>query len=1553
MLTSTPDNLQALATVVELMDSVPVLEGVEVRFVKLQHAEAGAVSQTLTSIFSQGKTLAAGPGGPGGEPAGLGKALVNPLNVAINARGNTIILSGQAESLDLALKIVHDMDSEVGGYVTEVRLFRLKHASAMRLLPLLQAVFAEGPPVGGAEGLAAQVSRLEVIREGHPPSANETPKVRAALTIQADDQANILIVAARADNVPLIQEVIDELDIPAASGLETVRIYPLEHADPAAIQKVLNDLYTGPRSATMRTEDKPIISVDARTSSLIVAGNSKAFSIIEALLKQLDQKLPFDLRDLALIPLDHADANVVAPTLQKLMDARVTQRASLNQGQADALKVIILSDQRSNSLLVGGSREGFELVQTLAKQLDQAAPALSGRVRLIPMRFADARVVASTLGTLFEQRYAAIRTGDTQRTKPIILADTRSNALLVAASQEDNNTLDDLLKRLDAKMDNPALTLTVLPLQHNDSAKVATTIESIFAARLKAQTLPGQTPLASDQIKLEPDPLNNALVISASKENLDLIQGLVAKLDQEPVVADGVFETFTLEFADAQRVATILKSLIDQGLYRPGRPAGATTKIGTGRDVLSVSVDARSNTLIVSASPENLAIVREVIKRIDNKDLAGTADVRLYQLKKARASTLATVLQQFFQAKQSADSVAVNASTRLMPVSVIADDRVNTILVTGGTEAFAIVERILPQMDGESVFSRLNFRVFPLKKATALKLQATLQPVFANRPPRVKGEPVDPVTIIANQWVNALLVGASVEDMGAVESLIERLDSDPSEKGLAIHVFPLAKADAEQVATTVQGLFRETQPNQVVPITIAADERINALVVSCGETDAEHIGELARKLDTEQVSKVSEIRIFPLQFARAETLATILNTALNTKPPTLNPLSPNAQSVLQFATRGADGKQLITAALKESVLITPDPRMNSLIVSGPVEYMGLLEQIITRMDASSPQKAKIKVFALQNADARQLGLVLTQLFRMTQNLTAGSQRSVQYTLVRTSDSDGGQDIEAPVASAVVGSAEENALTITINPRTNSLLVGGTEHYVELVEQIIDALDSNSARQRTSEVIRLKNSQAPDVASAIRSFLDQERQKAIQALGADAAASAARMFDQEEVAIVAEPTGNALLLAANQHYFDQVRKIVEDLDKPQPQVLIQVLLAEVTLDNGSDLGVEWSVSGKKGDKNYSVGSSLGVANSLKTLGGFSSALTGSDLNFLIRALATTSKLQVLSRPQIVTADDMPASVNIGQRVPLVDQSRLDVQNNLTTSYTYQDVGVNLTVTPKISADGFVKMEISLTNSDISTTSVQINSSSKVPIINQRRATTTVTAQSGQTIVIGGLISTSDDKEVQKLPWLGDVPLLGVLFRTTTVTRERKELVILLTPQVLANIQAQIPLDDPGEETRKILDESVLKHEAGSDKMKHRLLISPLPDQHAAGAGVAADGFYFRSRMSLPLAKYFRLVGLLSACLLVVAAGCGTFGGSSPKPVGEIHLFGLPTALTVAGSSVAGGVGVRIFACEVGGVRGIPIRQGRLEGPDVRSVRVRLKPANSKAAQNMEF
>ena len=135
-------------------------------------------------------------------------------------------------------------------------------------------------------------------------------------------------------------------------------------------------------------------------------------------------------------------------------------------------------------------------------------------------------------------------------------------------------------------------------------------------------------------------------------------------------------ETFTLQFADAQRVSALLKSLVDQGLYRPGLPPNVSLKSNSPRDALAISVDLRSNTLLVSASPENLAIVREVIRKLDSKDFTDSTNVRLYALKKAKASSLANSLEQFFTAKRAGDAVVLNANARSIPVGIIADDRV-------------------------------------------------------------------------------------------------------------------------------------------------------------------------------------------------------------------------------------------------------------------------------------------------------------------------------------------------------------------------------------------------------------------------------------------------------------------------------------------------------------------------------------------------------------------------------------------------------------------------------------------------------------------------------------------------------------------------------------------------------------------------------------------------------------------------------------------------------------------------------------------------------------
>ncbi|HOC00650.1 MAG TPA: secretin N-terminal domain-containing protein, partial [Verrucomicrobiota bacterium] len=1129
-----------------------------------------------------------------------------------------------------------------------------------------------------------------------------------------------------------------------------------------------------------------------------------------------------------ILPLTHADATTIASSLQRLLDERARPRGG-GRRMSPSSRVAVIPDARSNSLLISGGPDGFDLVQTLVAQLDQPGTSLVGQVRLIPLEHADAGTLATTLSDLFTRRYQAARTPDMQRNRPVILADPRSNSLLVAAGVDDNQAIDALLVKLDRPPENPSVELSVLGLQYNDSARMAVTIRSVFAARLRSMTPVGQQPAPSDRVEVEADTLSNALVISASKPNLELVRELVAKLDAEPVATGGLIETFTLEHADVQRVSTLMRSLLDQGLYRPGLAVEGGRR--SRRDALALATDARSNTLIVSASPENLLIVKELIRQLDTADFTGASDIRLFALKRARASHLATVLEQFFRARRASET-AVGAAQRSAPVTVTADDRTNTLLITGGKESFDAVERMIEQLDTDTAMARTNFRVYELRHTTATKLQATLQRLFTNRPPRIQGQPPEPVTVIADGWANALIIGASDDDLAMVASLIEKLDTEQPSGGAQVQVFQMAKADARRVQQTLQSLFRGSAgvgaaPGAALaPVVLDVDERLNAIIVSAGETDLKRIADLVKKLDTDQVARVAEIRIFPLQNGRAVEMALVLNNVLNNNPRALTEASPNRQSLLQFITKTEEGERLITSALKEGILIVPDSRANSLVVSAPLDYMPLLNEVISHLDATAPTMAQIKVFHLKNADARQMAQVLTSLFRLQRVGPAGSsQQSVQYVMPAADATAPEGQAPADATGAVVGSAQEDALSVTVDFRTNSLLVGGTEHYVALATQIITTLDSTPAQERTAKVYRLKNARSQAVESSLRTFLQQDLQRIMSILGPTGVGTAQNILDRE-VSIVSETNSNSLLISASPRYFEEVRELVEELDQPQPQVLIQVLLAEVTLDSTTELGVEWDYTSDT-DPVVNTGTDFGQRELLQDYGGYWASVTGSNYRFLVRALQNQGRLEVLSRPQILTADNQEATINIGQSVPVVQSTQVTPQGGTVSAIEYRDVGVMLTVTPRISPDGYVKMDVAPSISDLSSSKVTISKGEDLPIINQRTATTTVTVKSGQSVLIGGLIGTIDDERTKKVPLLGDIPGLGVLFRSKSKGQTRKELLVVLTPQILLKGEGEGRSVDAQAFTEEELRGSTIQGEFQRDPLQRRVLDPLLP------------------------------------------------------------------------------------------------------------------------------
>ncbi|MCK4626373.1 MAG: hypothetical protein KAV00_13730, partial [Phycisphaerae bacterium] len=786
------------------------------------------------------------------------------------------------------------------------------------------------------------------------------------------------------------------------------------------------------------------------------------------------------------------------------------------------------------------------------------------------------------------------------------------------------------------------------------------------------------------------------------------------------------------------------------------------------REKVSIAADARTNVLIVSASRENFAVIEQILGKIDTKEGWGLAGaIKVYVLKHADAARLGPTLQQMFDRKRAAEA-ATGGQPRSLPVVIIPDERTNSLLVAAGRENAAAMDALVTRLDIAEVAPTYDFRVFYLKEASAAALQPTLKQLFAQRAGR--GPAASAVTVIADPKTNSLIIGAARDELTIAAGLIARLDKPAPAAGQAFKAFPIIKADAAQLAKTLKQLYEDTKPTGGdTGMAITVDERSNTILVAAAKVDMKNIAEMVKKLDTAPVTDVTEIRIFTLRHADAKQLATILTDALTNKPKPMATVSPNRATLLRFIANTPEGKQLMSSALKAGVMITAVPRTNSLLVQAPVETMPLLARLIRALDNTDPRMAEIRVFTLTNADATQMASVLTELFRLQQ--TDADRKAARYTMPASANGKKGH-------AATLGSAEQTALTITVDQRTNSLLVGGTREYISLVGRVITQLDASPAEDRHTLVYRLRNAQAVDIEKALTSFLDQERKRVVATLGADAV-GAAKALLAREVAVVAEATSNTLLISGSPRFFKTVTAMIREMDQPPPQVLVQVLLVEVTLDDTIDFGVQWSHLGRQGDKRARSQTQFGITAGAT---GFTFSLTGGDLDLLLRALQTQGRTELLSRPQILASDNQEAQINIGQRVPFITASRTTDTGTINT-IQYEPIGIILNVTPHINPDGFIKMEINPEISSLSTSSVQISENVNAIIVNNRSANTTVTVQDGHTIVIGGLITGRNEKREEKIPFLGDIPIIGHLFKHTRHVKEKTELLIIMTPRIL--------------------------------------------------------------------------------------------------------------------------------------------------------------------------
>lgn len=287
-------------------------------------------------------------------------------------------------------------------------------------------------------------------------------------------------------------------------------------------------------------------------------------------------------------------------------------------------------------------------------------------------------------------------------------------------------------------------------------------------------------------------------------------------------------------------------------------------------------------------------------------------------------------------------------------------------------------------------------------------------------------------------------------------------------------------------------------------------------------------------------------------------------------------------------------------------------------------------------------------------------------------------------------------------------------------------------------------------------------------------------------------------------ISVDPETRQLIVITDEETSVQISQVVTNLDRPKPQVLIKVVFVEVTHADGSEIGVEGGFTGTdngitgNGANVFGLSGLNQIATNLQVNslgqpvqsfiptppGAGLYQIMGQDYQVTLRAIAQSGKAKILSRPSILARNNQPATILVGQSVPLITNVRYDTFGNAINSVSYTDVGIILRVTPFITSDGQVEMILSPEISTVSQTeSVTISTGVQAPVIDKRSADTVVVTPDGQTVVIGGLIANLKTESVSKIPILGDLPLLGFAFRSTTKRDTKTELLIFLTPQIV--------------------------------------------------------------------------------------------------------------------------------------------------------------------------
>ncbi|MFT5136234.1 MAG: general secretion pathway protein D [Arenicella sp.] len=500
-----------------------------------------------------------------------------------------------------------------------------------------------------------------------------------------------------------------------------------------------------------------------------------------------------------------------------------------------------------------------------------------------------------------------------------------------------------------------------------------------------------------------------------------------------------------------------------------------------------------------------------------------------------------------------------------------------------------------------------------------------------------------------------------------------------------------------------------------------------------------------------------------------ETLLASVNARLliegsqyNIVPGLGNTLALNQNNLEIIPLKFIDAEEFAKLLDGYQVSATPIKNGNLLALNGSNSRIRKVRELARSVDINWLKGMSIGIFPVQNTSAATLRGELLELF--------------------------GNEIEQQNAQA---------LRIMAIDRSNSIMVIANQNeYVQMMGEWVKRLDkAGDASNQTFFIYRVQNGRAADLAKLLESMFGNGAQSQYNSSNNNSdddtvnepRSKRSRNTLDRDFRVVADDSTNSLIITGSPHYFKAVRDAMKQLDSTPLQVLVEARIMELTLSDDLKYGLEWFLNGSRANSSTSGGLNF------RSIGGIGASQPGfsyvveraGEVSAALNGLADDSRLKVLSAPSLMVLNNRTASILVGDEVPIPTRqavSNISPEAPTVNEIKYRNTGILLTVSPRVNSGGMVTMDISQeVSSVVNNTSSQIDA----PTIQQRQLNSTVSIRDGQTVVLGGLIRDQTTNREVGIPLLKDIPGLGKLFSSTSNLSNRTELVVLITPRVIAN------------------------------------------------------------------------------------------------------------------------------------------------------------------------